>query len=240
MNAHRSAGRGPRTHAVVLDALGTLLRLRPAASRLRAELRARGVEVAEADAARAFASEVAYYLDHHLEGSTPAAVERLRDRCARVVATELGLEERVVPTARAALLAAISFEPYADAAPALAALRDRGIAAVVASNWDCSLEGVLGRAGLRPLIAAVVTSAQVGAAKPRPEPFLAALSAAGCAPGDALLVGDSLAADVAGARAAGIRAALLVRDGNTPPGVPAGVPVLRSLAEVDRLVSFAR
>jgi FMN phosphatase YigB (HAD superfamily) len=51
-------------------------------------------------------------------------------------------------------------------------------------------------------------------------------------PADALHVGDSLAEDVAGARAAGIAALLLVRDG-TP--APAGVETIRSLRELPGL-----
>jgi putative hydrolase of the HAD superfamily len=58
-----------------------------------------------------------------------------------------------------------------------------------------------------------VTSATVGARKPDPEIFRAALEAAGCGAGEALHVGDSGEEDIAGARAAGIRAVLIDRRG---------------------------
>ena len=50
------------------------------------------------------------------------------------------------------------------------------------------------------------------------------------------MVGDSLTADVGGALSVGMRALLLRRSGDQPSGVPAGVPVIRSLHEVLRHV----
>jgi putative hydrolase of the HAD superfamily len=62
--------------------------------------------------------------------------------------------------------------------------------------------------------------------------FKEALRLAGAGPGDALHVGDSRRNDVDGARAAGVRAVLLVREGEQPPGVEA----IRSLAELPSVV----
>ncbi len=100
------------------------------------------------------------------------------------------------------------------------------------SNWDCSLPEWLGPPGLLELVDGVVSSAEVGAAKPDPAPFARGLELAGVAPEDALHVGDSLENDVAGARAAGVRAVLVDRAGAAPPGVEA----VRSLAEVPSLL----
>src|SRR5204863_7203228 len=106
------------------------------------------------------------------------------------------------------LMDAIRFEAYEDAQPALRALREGGLRLVVVSNWDCSLPDVLERIGIAPLVDAVVASAVVGAAKPDPRIFHAALERAGCRPGEALHVGDSVTADVEGATAVGIHAVL--------------------------------
>jgi putative hydrolase of the HAD superfamily len=125
-----------------------------------------------------------------------------------------------------ALLGSLRFEPFDDACPVLLALRERGLRLVVVSNWDCSLEEVLAEIGLRPLVDAVVTSAEVGAAKPDRRIFEAGLAAAGCAAPEALHVGDSLENDVAGARAAGIPALLLDRSG------PSGEGAIGGLAEL--------
>jgi putative hydrolase of the HAD superfamily len=82
------------------------------------------------------------------------------------------------------------------------------------------------------LVDGIVSSADAGAAKPGPEVFERALELAGAAPEDAVHVGDSLENDVEGARSAGIRPLLLVRQGETP----AGVEAVRSLLEVPSLV----
>ena len=63
----------------------------------------------------------------------------------------------------------------------------------------------------------MVTSAEVGAAKPDPRPFLQGLALAGAAPEEAVHVGDSPENDVAGARAAGVRPLLVARGRRRPP-----------------------
>jgi putative hydrolase of the HAD superfamily len=218
--------------AVLLDALGTLVRLEPPAPRLRAELRRlAGVDVGAQAAERAFRAEIAYYLEHHLEGTDEPSLAELRDRCAEVVAQALGPRAPDVRTVHQAMLGSLEFTPFADAVPALGELRDRGLRVVVASNWDCSLPEVLERAGLAGLVDGVVSSAVVGRAKPSPDVFWEALRLAGADASHALHVGDSIGNDVEGARAAGVRAVLLVRDGRPPPGIEA----VRSLAEVPAL-----
>jgi len=210
----------------LLDALGTLVALGPPAPRLREALAGEGLEVTLADARRAFAAEISYYLEHHLEGHDAVALEDLRDRCAAVLGTELGLEPSRV---RAAMLGALRFSAFEDAAPALVELRSRGLALVVVSNWDCSLPEVLAAAELATLVDGVVSSAEAGAAKPDPAPFRRGLELAGVAAEEALHVGDSPENDLAGARAAGVRGVLLTRQGGTPPGA------IRSLTELAHL-----
>jgi putative hydrolase of the HAD superfamily len=217
---------------VFLDALGTLVWLEPPAPRLRRLLAEQGHDVSEERAAAAFAAEISYYLDHHLEGSDPAALDELRDRCARIVADVLDLPGLGLAEARRAMLGALSFEPYPEVAGVLRELRGRGHALVVVSNWDCSLPGWLESAGLRDLLDDVVSSAAAGAAKPDPGIFAAALERAGARREDAVHVGDSLDKDVAGARAAGIRPVLVYRDGD-PPG---GVEAIGTLSELPSLL----
>jgi putative hydrolase of the HAD superfamily len=220
--------------AVLLDALGTLLRLEPPAPRLREQLRRlAGVEVDEETAARGFAAEISYYLSHHLDGGDADRLEDLRASCAREMTRAIGLEGRLDPDlARQAMLDSLEFTPYPDVPPALRELRGRGLRLVVASNWDCSLPWWLDRAGLGALLDGTVSSAVVGRAKPAPEVFRRALELAGVAPEEALHVGDSLQADVEGARTAGVRGLLLVRDGEPPDGVES----VGSLAELPALI----
>jgi len=110
-------------------------------------------------------------------------------------------------------------------------VRTAGARLVVVSNWDVSLHDVLARTGLAPLLDGAVISAEAGVAKPDPAIFERALEiAGGIEPGHALHVGDSLEADVAGARAAGVEAVLVQRDAALP--LPPRVRAVRSLAGI--------
>jgi putative hydrolase of the HAD superfamily len=214
---------------VLLDALGTLVELERPWPYLVAELRARGIDVSADDARRAMLAEMAYYKRNHDDASDLAGLEDLRRRCAEVVREELAVE-LPVDDVQAAMLAAIRFRPYPEVPGVLAALRERGAAIVVVSNWDVSLHEVLERTELRALVDAVVTSAELGAAKPDPAIFTRALElAGGVAPADAVHAGDDLEADVEGARAAGIAPVLVVRDGEPAPAGVRAIPTLEGL-----------
>jgi putative hydrolase of the HAD superfamily len=220
----------PTGGVVLLDALGTLLALEPPAPRLRAAVRERlGVEVSLELASAAIRAEIGYYRAHMDQGRDPAGLAALRWRCAEIVRDELGLHAADVGTVRGALLAALEFTPYPDVRPALGVLRARGNRLVVVSNWDVSLHEALRRSGLHALLDGAVASAELGVAKPDPAIFAHALGLAGVAREAALHVGDSFELDVEGARAAGIPAVLVCRDGEV---APPGVPSVASLAEL--------
>jgi putative hydrolase of the HAD superfamily len=212
--------------AVLLDALGTLLRLEPPAPRLVRELRERhGIEVSEREAALAVRAEIAYYRANLHRGVDAAGLQAVRAECAALVARELVIEQDV----HDALLAAIVFTPFDEVPETLRRLRARGARLVVASNWDVSLHEALERTGLGELVDGAVCSATVGTAKPAPQVFERALEIAGVPASDAIHVGDDVEADVEGARAMGIEPVLVLReDGAGPPGVR----TIRTLAEL--------
>lgn len=192
---------------VTLDSFGTLVSMEPPGPLLADAL---GVDVARADAA--FRAEIAYYLEHHLDGRDPESLSELRDHCALVLREELKIDTPL-SAVREAMLDSIRFRAFPDAAPVLRQLRARGLRLVVCSNWDCSLPQVLASTGLLELADGVVASAVVGADKPAPIVFERALELCGCTPAEALHVGDSPVADVQGARALGMRAVLIDRGG---------------------------
>ena len=103
--------------------------------------------------------------------------------------------------------------PLLDGArEALERLRGRFRLAVVSDTGFASgaaQDAVLARDGLRGHFVATVYSMDVGHAKPRPEPFRAALHALGVSPDEALHVGDIERTDVAGALGVGMRAVRL-------------------------------
>lgn len=70
---------------------------------------------------------------------------------------------------------------------------------------------VLGEAGFVPHLRSIVISEEIGIRKPRPEIFEAAAAGLGLEPREILHVGDSLAADVAGASAFGMKTVWLTR-----------------------------
>ncbi len=190
--------------AVLFDALGTLVELEPPWPRLAAAL---GIEDSE-HVREAMLAEMAYYRDHAQEAVDPDTLAGLRAECAALIERELG-----VAVSADALMSAIRFRAYDDAAPALEALRDRGLRLVCVSNWDYALPEVLERVGLAERLDGVITSAGVGARKPDPAIFEAALEVAGCEAAAALHVGDSPDEDIEGAAAAGIPALLIDRGG---------------------------
>ncbi len=218
----------------MVDAMGTLVKLESPVEPLRRELETRfGVHVSAGEAERAITAEIVYYRAHMDEGRDPAGVAALRARCAEALRDALppspALDAADGQALTEALLASLRFSAFADAAAALSSARHRGERVIVVSNWDSSLAEVLERVGLAPLLDRVITSAEVGTRKPAAAPFEAALAAARVTPAQAMHVGDSLEEDVAGARAAGIAAVWLNRDGI---GAPPGVSMIRSLNDL--------
>jgi putative hydrolase of the HAD superfamily len=193
------------TRAVFLDALGTLVELEPPWVLLRERV---PPTVSDQKLVGAVRKEMAYYKDHAHEGRDPESLADLRDRCAEVLSRELG-----VAVSAEELVEAVRFWAYPDAEPALRALRDRGLKAIVVSNWDCSLGSVLERCGLSPLLDGAISSAEAGHRKPDPGIFTPALELAGCEASEALHVGDTPVEDGDGARAAGIPVLLIDREG---------------------------
>jgi putative hydrolase of the HAD superfamily len=219
--------------AILLDALGTLLELQPPVARLRTLLAERhAIDVTPEQAATALRAEMAHYRNNCVRASDAQRLHELRLDCAAVVLRELGDAAAIAPAEfLPTLLESIAFVPFPEVPATLAAWRGRGLRLVVASNWDVSLHDVLRRTGLDALLDGVVTSAEVGASKPDPALFAAALAVADASPAEALHVGDALGEDVEGARAAGIEAVWLRRGGGgfERPDVRTA----RTLAEVE-------
>jgi putative hydrolase of the HAD superfamily len=131
--------------------------------------------------------------------------------------------ERAAAAFRDTYLDLAAWAVYDDVAPALALLE--GWRHVVVSNHVPELPALVAALGVP--VDDVVTSAAVGWEKPNPRIYAAALARAGAEPGQAWMVGDNPVADVAGARAAGLRA-VLVRTGGAPGLVEAAELIRRS------------
>ena len=97
----------------------------------------------------------------------------------------------------------------ADVAPALAALRDRGLKLVVVSNANGRLRHLFDRVGLTKWFDHVLDSHEWGVEKPDPRLFRLALEQSGADASRTVHVGDLYHVDVVGARQAGLRDAVL-------------------------------
>jgi putative hydrolase of the HAD superfamily len=106
-----------------------------------------------------------------------------------------------------------TWDVFPDVMPVLAALRALGSPLGIVSNFDSRVLRILEGLDLARWFESVTLSSQVGATKPAGAIFARALAHHGVDAARALHVGDSPAEDYEGARAAGLRAALIDRSG---------------------------
>ena len=118
---------------------------------------------------------------------------------------------------------------FSDVRETLDALRAAGYPLVIISNWPHGLGHFCAELGLLEHFDAVFCSAEVGAAKPDPRIFAAAVAHLGVAPERILHVGDTVVDDYEGGRAAGLRTVLRERGSGTADRVE---HVIRGLDEL--------
>ncbi len=119
-----------------------------------------------------------------------------------------------------------NFELYEDAPPVLRELRRRGLRIGLVTNSSRDLRRFADTFSLD--VDAWIASGAHGKVKPSPTIFLTMLELLGVTAAGAVMVGDSLTDDVEGARAVGMTAFLLDREGVHPDGPG----VIRSLYEL--------
>lgn len=118
----------------------------------------------------------------------------------------------------------------------LAAIQPRARTVIVTNNLLEEQQDKLKFCGLAPYVDVLVASQEAGVSKPDPEIFRIALDRAGVSADDAVMVGDSWANDVAGARGAGIRA-IWFNPGRAPkPAQPGGVDEIHTLEPAEHIV----
>ena len=123
------------------------------------------------------------------------------------------------------------FVLYDDVTPVLKDLASRGIKVGLISNSHRSMASFQQYFELHGLIAAALSSSEHGYLKPHPSIFESALKLLDVTAAESVMVGDSVAHDIEGARRVGMRGILVHRS----PGeaaAPADVPVIRSLLEL--------
>jgi 2-haloalkanoic acid dehalogenase type II len=225
-------------YAVLFDAYETLFAPSTHQLPLREQLRLRlaqdGVAVTPGAAEQAIAQEVKLYRQRfpHVRGI--AELTELQYAAADLVLHQLGNPPVSRERMREHLLAIFEFVVYPDVKPVLPQLRAAGKRLGVVSNFNDTLDYHLERLDLRRWFDVVVSSAQVGATKPSPIIFLAAVERLGAQPSTVVFVGDSLTDDVYGAQACGLRGVWLNRNRTA---VPEGVTAISSLTELPSLLA---
>jgi HAD superfamily hydrolase (TIGR01509 family) len=127
--------------------------------------------------------------------------------------------------------------PVDGALAVLAALKPCVRIGIVSNNLLAEQQAKIRFCGFDPYVDALVVSEAVGVSKPDPAIFARALEELGCAARDAVMIGDSWAADVEGARAAGIRPIWFNRTGRPSPDASEDVCAISTLAPMDAVMT---
>ena len=229
--------------AVLFDAVDTLLRPWPSVGAVYARAAAAGGTRCRAQALEAaFRPAYRELFPERFFGRSALQTSEARERrwWARVLARTFeragcGRPDTAVLAAGVEAFArGNAWRPVKGAVETLRTLAARGLKIALVSNYDSRLHRVAAELGLAPFFDAVIVSSEVGWAKPSPRIYAAALDALGVAPGEALMVGDRLREDVAGARAAGLGALLYDPRGHAP-----GPGSVRDLRQVQRRLPAA-
>ena len=121
---------------------------------------------------------------------------------------------------------------YDDVTPVLKELAALGIKVGLISNSHRCLASFQQHFELHGLIAAALSSSEHGYLKPHPSIFESALELLGVSAAESVMVGDSLAHDIEGARRVGMRGILVQRSPDGSGAKPPDVPVISNLSEL--------
>jgi FMN hydrolase / 5-amino-6-(5-phospho-D-ribitylamino)uracil phosphatase len=157
----------------------------------------------------------------------------LRKQTLRDHARDFGYAEAMAEEAFDAFIQARNeVELYADVLPALELLRTR-YRLFTASNGNADL----GKIGIAHFFERTVAARHVGALKPDPAIFRKVIEGTDLEAHDVVYVGDDPVLDVAGARAAGMQAIWIDRQGSEwPAEIAPAAHTVRSLAELTELL----
>ena len=229
---------------IVLDAVGTVIDPEPSVAQVYADAaRRQGLTVDLADVKGRFHR---YFRDDEIDDQlgpmvTDEGIESRRWR--RIVANvlpDLPDPDRAFTELWDHFGRPDAWRCFPDVAPGLRALHEAGLPVRIASNFDGRLREVAGGlAELGGFNEILVISSEVGFRKPHPNFYRAACASLGLPPERVLCVGDDPENDVLGPERAGLRGALLDRDGRAPVGLTSfcDLPALaRFLVEARQIV----
>ena len=171
----------------------------------------------------------------HAAHREPLLAEWVRDRVPRLASmTLVDVEEQIWAEV-------VTLEPKPRVRVVLSRLASDGIPLAAVSNAPFSgriLTTELARHGLADYLLFVLSSADVQWRKPARPIFDEAINQLGVAPADVWFVGDTLAEDIQGARAAGLQAIWMSDDGQARRA--AGIPHVRDWDDLQVLYDACR
>ncbi|HEX7973098.1 MAG TPA: HAD family hydrolase [Anaerolineales bacterium] len=216
-----------RLDAVIFDLGNTLIYfdtdwpkvLTQADGILFAHLKAAGLDLDGREFLPTFRTRLeAYYRERETE-----FIEYTTQYVLRILLAEWGypdVPDAILRPALDAMYAATQahWQPEPDAIPTLQTLKGLGYHIGLISNAadDRDVQTLIDKAGVRPYLERVLTSAAEGIRKPNPRIFHTLLNDWGIPPQRAAMVGDTLGADILGARNAGMFSIWIARRADNP------------------------
>ncbi|CAN5539586.1 hypothetical protein BH24CHL9_BH24CHL9_10200 [soil metagenome] len=246
-HARRRLTRAPGI--VLLDVGDTLLRPEPSWRDIYASVfRTLGIDASPDEFEQAF-REAWHAWSHEgpFDTSEEASFRRLME-LDQLIFDRLGhpdLPESFFRAIEAAFHRRSAWYVFPDVMPALDVMRAAGLRLGVVSNWGWAAPELLHLLELAGHFEVLAISARVGYQKPHPAIFEHALELMGAGPETAIHVGDDAAADVVGARRAGIEPVLILREhrGHASPSRPEqadGAPLISDLLGLLDLLGLDR
>ena len=229
--------------AVFFDLYNTLMRFWPPLDEIQqASCRELGLTLRKTDIRRGYVAADEYFNEANAQEPlalrTPEARAEFFAEYERRILLAAGVDVSLKLADQVwqmAMLVQKDFELFEDVLPTLQRLKEKGYVLGAVSNLRRDMDALMRQLKLESVLDFCITSAEVGAEKPYPPIFQAALKRANVEAFNAYHVGDQYKADVQGAKAVGITPVLLDREGLR--GDILDCPRITSLPELEELLS---
>lgn len=213
--------------AVFFDWFDTLAQYDPPREHIQARAcREAGIEIAEEAISPGLVLADHYYLEENLKSPvkqrSPMEQVEVYFQMERLVLARAGITTVSDDTLKEIMsgigrgYSATSFCLFPDVTPTLKGLKEKGMVLGIISNIDQDLRTPCENLGISSYLDMIVTSLEIGAAKPLPPIYLAALERTGMQADQAMYVGDHHDTDVLGAFNVGIQGVLIDRHNSFP------------------------
>ena len=206
--------------AIVYDAVGTLIHVKPSVAAVYAEVGRRFGSRLDVDVIRE-RFPIAFAQQDRLDEQTGWRTSEVRERQRWYSIVTQVLDDVADPLGCFEALFAVFRNPDVwccdpEAADVLAALRCKGYRQALASNFDQRLHGIIAAMPPMRCLERIIISSEVGWRKPAPEFFTKLEDTMQLPPSAILFVGDDRTNDYEATRRAGMRGLLLDPQGRHP------------------------